>query len=181
MRLLKFIFSRFFICITVIAALTAAIIFLCVYIHSLLPAAAAVALAYAISVAAALSLLAGDSPSEFKYGWLTLIVALPVAGSVLYFISYISRAHRSRRDVLPPPATCVSYEYFADGATLLDRLTALISAANRQVYLEFYILSKGHIWGAILRELKKALARGVEVKNIFRRLGQRPARAHPRL
>lgn len=171
MRLLKFIFSRFFICITVIAALTAAIIFLCVYIHSLLPAAAAVALAYAISVAAALSLLAGDSPSEFKYGWLTLIVALPVAGSVLYFISYISRAHRSRRDVLPPPASCVSYEYFADGATLLDRLTALISAANKQVYLEFYILSKGHIWGAILRELKKALARGVEVKIIYDGLG----------
>lgn len=171
MRFLRFVFSRFFICITVIAALTAAIIFLCVYIHSLLPAAAAIGLAYALSVIAALCLLLGKSPFEFKCGWLTLIVALPIIGAVLYFISYLSRCQKSDGYRVLPSAGCSGFEYFADGAEYLDRLISLISAAKRKVYLEYYIISKGHIWGAVHRELKKALARGVEVKIIYDGLG----------
>lgn len=170
MRFLKFVFSRFFICITTIAALVAAIIFLCVYIHSLLPAAAAIIVSYLFSLIAALVLLAGDSPAEFKCVWLIVIIALPAAGAALYFLSRISRS----RDLplsAPPASSCISYEYFADGATFLDRIISLVSTAKRQVLLEFYIISKGHIWGAFYRELKKALDRGVEVKIIYDGLG----------
>lgn len=171
MRLFRFVFSRFFICITVIAALVAAIIFLCVYIHSLLPAAAAIGLAYLLSLIAALCLLVGDSPAEFKCVWLIVIVALPVAGAVLYALSRLSRTQRAPRIPALPPSSCSSYEYFADGATFLDRMVSLVSTAKRQVYLEFYIISKGHMWGAVCRELKTALARGVEVKLIYDGLG----------
>lgn len=171
MRFLRFVFSRFFICITVIAALVAAIIFLCIYIHSLLPAAAAIALAYLLSLIAALCLLVGDSPAEFKCVWLIVIVALPVAGAVLYALSRLSRTQKSPRIPTLPASSCTSYEYFADGAPFLDRIVSLISTAKRQVYLEFYIISKGHIWGAVCRELKLALARGVEVKIIYDGLG----------
>lgn len=171
MRFLKFVFSRFFICITVIAALTAAIIFLCVYIHSLLPAAAAVGLAYALSLIAATCLLIGKSPFEFKCGWLTVIVALPVAGAVLYFISYLSRCQKRGRTRVMPRAGCSGFEYFADGAEFLNRLISLISTAKKQVFLEFYIISKGHIWDAVCRELFKALERGAEVKIIYDGLG----------
>ena len=167
MRFLRFVFSRFFICITVIAALVAAIIFLCVYIHSLLPAAAAIALSYALSLIAALILLAGDSPSEFKCVWLIVIVALPVSGAVLYFLSRLSRERKTPHAPAPPASSCSSYEYFTDGATFLDRMISLVSTAKKQVLLEFYIISKGHIWGALYRELKIALARGVEVKIIY--------------
>lgn len=172
MRFLKFVFSRFFICITVIAALVAAIIFLCVYIHSLLPAAAAIALSYLVSLVAALSMLAYDSPAEFKCVWLILIVALPVSGAVLYFLSRLNRKRKQSADVpAPPVSSCSSFEYFTDGATMLDRLVSLVSTAKKQVYLEYYIISKGHIWGAMCRELKIALARGVEVKIIYDGLG----------
>ena len=171
MRFVKFVFSRFFICITVIAALVAAIIFLCVYIHSLLPAAAAIALSYIVSLIAALVLLAGDSPSEFRCVWLIVIVALPVSGAVLYFLSRLSRTQGQSHTPSLPASSCTSYEYFADGATFLDRMVSLISTAKKQVLLEFYIISKGHIWGAVCRELKIALARGVEVKIIYDGLG----------
>ncbi len=50
-------------------------------------------------------------------------------------------------------------------------MASLVSTAKKQVYLEFYIISKGHIWGALYRELKIALARGVEVKIIYDGLG----------
>lgn len=171
MRFLKFVFSRFFICITVIAALIAAIIFLCVYIHSILPAAAAIALSYLFSLIAALHLLAGNSPAEFKCVWLILIVVLPVSGAVLYCLSVLSRTQKGPRTPPLSASSCTAYEYFTDGATYLDRLTALISTAKREVLLEFYIISKGHIWGAMFRELKKALERGVEVKIIYDGLG----------
>lgn len=171
MRFAKLIFSKLFICIVIIAALIAAIIFLCFYIHSLLPAAAAVATAYVLSFIAALCLLLSDSPADFKYGWLTLIAALPVAGAVLYFLSCFSRAQNGREANFYPPAVCASYEYFADGAAYLDRLITLVSAAKKQVLLEYYIISKGNIWGAIYRELNKALARGVKVMIIYDGLG----------
>ena len=171
MRFVKFVFSRFFICITVIAALVAAIIFLCVYIHSLLPAAAALALSYLLSLIAALCLLIGNSPAEFKCVWLIVIVALPVSGAVLYALSRLSRTQKSPRIPAMPATSCSSYEYFSDGAAFLDRIVALISTAKKQVLLEFYIISKGHIWGAVCRELKVALARGVEVKIIYDGLG----------
>lgn len=171
MRFLKFVFSRFFICITVIAALVAAIIFLCVYIHSLLPAAAAIGVSYVLSLIAALALLVGDSPAEFKCVWLIVIVVLPVSGAVLYFLSRLRRTKNKPPAPAPPASSCSSYEYFADGATFLDRIVSLVSTAKRQVFLEFYIISKGHIWGAFYRELKTALARGVEVKIIYDGLG----------
>ncbi len=166
MRLIKFIFS-----ITVIAALAAAIIFLCFYIHSLLPVAAAVALAYTLSVIAAVCLLTGESPADFKCAWLTVIVALPVAGAALYFLSYFSRTHKRSAQPAMPVTGCDGYEYFSDGSTYLKRLETLISSAKKSVYLEYYIISKGHIWGAIYRQLLNARARGVEVKIIYDGLG----------
>lgn len=167
MRLIKFVFSRFFICVTVIAALFAAIIFLCFYIHSLLPAAAAIAVSYLLSLIAALHLLSSDGPSEFKCGWMILIVALPVSGAVLYFLYFAERSNKVKKPVALPASSCTSFTYFSDGTTFLDGLVSRISAAKKQVLLEFYIISKGHIWGATFRELKGALARGVEVKIVY--------------
>lgn len=171
MRFVKFVFSRFFICITLIAALTAAIIFLCIYIHSLLPAAAAIALAYTLSLVAAACLLFGNSPSEFRSGWLTLIIIFPVGGAILYFLSCASRCRKCGCRRLLPQSTCTSFEYFDDGAKFLDRLITLVSTAKKYVYLEFYIISKGHIWGLLNKKLTEALARGVEVKIIYDGLG----------
>lgn len=171
MRLIRFVFSRFFICLTVIAALLAAIIFLCVYIHSLLPAAAAIALSYLLSLISALNLLSAESPAEFKCGWLILIVALPVLGAVLYFLSFFGRAQKAPPSEALPPSSCTSFRYFTDGATFLDSLISRISTAKKYVYLEFYIISKGHIWEAFYRELLKAQDRGVEIKIIYDGLG----------
>lgn len=171
MHALKLIFSRLSICIFVIAVLVAAIIFLCYYIHSLLPAAVAIALAYALSLAAAIVLLLSKSPSNFKCGWLVVIIILPAAGAVLYFINFLSAVERCGNAPQYPQARCIGYEYFKDGGEYLNRLCALISNAKHRIYLEYYIISKGHIWGAIEKELEKALARGVEIKIIYDGLG----------
>ncbi len=166
MSFLRFLFSRLFICLLLIAALFAAIIFLCVYIHSLLPAAAAICLAYLLSLSAALYLLADDGPVAFKFAWLALIVASPIGGAVLCFLSHVCSPKGGKAQIFPT-VQYGAYEYFDDGAKFLKRLTELISSAQKRVYLEFYIISKGHIWGCIYDELQLALNRGVEVKIIY--------------
>ena len=158
-------------CVSVITALVAVIVFLCFYVHSLLPVAVAVTASYALSLGTALFLLSAPGPAEFKCGWLTVIVILPVAGAVLYLLSYVSRTQRTERSPVMQRAGCSSYEYFTDGAIYLDRLIALVSSAKRKVYLEYYIIAKGRIWELMLAALKSALARGVEVKIIYDGLG----------
>ncbi len=166
MRFLRFLFSRLCFCLILIAALIAAIIFLCFYIHSLLPAAAAICLSYLLSASAALYLLANDGAIAFKFVWLALIIAFPIGGAVLCLLSRLCPYKGGGAEILPA-AECSLCEFFDDGEKLLKRLAELISLAQKSVYLEFYIISKGHIWGDIFKRLQLALARGAEVKIIY--------------
>lgn len=171
MRLLRFLFSRFFICITVIAALIAAIIFLCVYIHSLLPAAAAVALAYILSSAAAISTLIKDEPEAFVCAWFAVIIFLPVVGAVLYGLYSASSRSRQAPTPFPNAAYFDDFEYFDDGGPFLERLIEFTASAKKRVYLEFYIIAKGKVWSRLYSSILSALSRGVEVKIICDGLG----------
>ncbi len=131
-----------------------------------MPAAAAICLAYLLSLSAALYLLSDDGPVAFKFAWLAIIVAFPIGGAVLCFLSHVCSPKGGKAQIFPS-VKCEECEYFDDGAKLLKKLTGLISEARKRVYLEFYIISKGHIWGCIYDELQLALSRGVEVKIIY--------------
>ncbi|MGN1061380.1 MAG: phosphatidylserine/phosphatidylglycerophosphate/cardiolipin synthase family protein [Candidatus Coproplasma sp.] len=170
MRILRFLFSKLFISLFVIAALCAAIIILCVILHSLLPIAAAICLAYLLSLGATLYLLSGEGAAAFKCAWLAAVVALPVIGAVLCFICH-AYSPKGGYGKLMPQAEYDKYEFFNDGGIFLKRLTELISQAKKSVYLEFYIIAKGEIWSNIFVNLRSALERGVEVKIIYDGLG----------
>lgn len=164
MRRVQFIFCLFIIVVTY-----AAIIFLCLYLHSVLPAAAGAAGAYALSLFTAIALFCGDMRIDYKCAWLAVIAALPVIGAVLYVFSRTG-GDKAKAD---PPVTagCTDYEYFKDGAPYLARITECIPKAKSKVYLEFYIISKGHIWGEIFKQLVDALGRNVSVMIIYDGLG----------
>ena len=170
-RFIKFIFSRLFFCISFIAVIFAAIIFLCLYLHSLLPAALGVAVAYALSLACALFLFCRDGRNDYKCAWLALIAALPVVGVLLYAFSCTGTPKRNDNPPPPPLTTYDECEYFKDGARYLSRLRACVAEAKSEVFLEYYIISKGQIWGLLCKELEKALGRGVCVKIIYDGLG----------
>ena len=167
---MEFIFSRLFFCIIVIAVIFTAIIFLCLYLHSLLPAALGIAVAYALSLACALFLFCREGRNDYKCAWLAVIAALPVVGVILYAFSCTGIV--KRESASPPPlSSYTDCEYFKDGARYLGRLRECVAAAGQNVYLEYYIISKGRIWGLLCRELHKALGRGVSVKIIYDGLG----------
>jgi len=164
-RIIKFLFSKLFICFLVIAALLAAIIFLCVYIRSLLPAAAAVALFYSLSLFACAHILNGNMPHEFKCVWLSLIIALPPLGAALYLCTRTGKPRYIAKAYVPLPFD--GCEYFADGAALLERLTSLIDGAKESVMLDYYIIAKGRVWQKIFSVLKAAIKRGVKVTVVY--------------
>lgn len=170
MRVLRFLFSRLFLCLFIIAVLCAAIITLCICIHSLLPIAAAICLAYLLSLCAAVDMLCSEGAVAFKCAWLAIIIAVPIIGAVLCFISHSFYKPDCRGEPLPP-SYCTRYEFFNDGKLFLNRLTGLISTAQKSVYLEFYIIAKGQVWDKIYKNLTLALERGVEVKIIYDGLG----------
>ena len=170
-RFLQFIFSRLFFCILFIAVIFAAIIFLCLYLHSLLPAALGAASAYALSLTCALVLFCRDGRNDYKCAWLALIAALPIVGAIMYAVSCTGSDKRESAALPPPLSTYEGCEYFKDGARYLSRLKSCVAAAKSTVYLEFYIISKGQIWGLLCKELEKALERGVQVKIIYDGLG----------
>ena len=167
---MEFVFSRLFFCIIVIAVIFTAIIFLCLYLHSLLPAALGVAVAYALSLTCALFLFCRDGRNDYKCAWLAVIAALPVVGAIAYAFSCTGAV---KRESAPPPplSSYTDCEYFKDGARYLGRLRECVASAKKSVYLEYYIISKGSIWGLLYRELQRALERGVSVKIIYDGLG----------
>lgn len=166
MQFLKFIFSRLFLCLLLTAALYAAVVFLCVYIHSLLPAAAAICLSYLLSLTAAARLLSLDKSADSGIAWLALIIAFPIAGAVVCLLTHACPPEGGGARLFPP-VPCADYEYFDDGEKFLKRLTELIRSSQKRVFLEFYIISKGRVWGEICDELQLAAERGVEVRILY--------------
>ncbi|MGN0812068.1 MAG: phosphatidylserine/phosphatidylglycerophosphate/cardiolipin synthase family protein [Candidatus Coproplasma sp.] len=163
-------FSKLFICLFTVVTLCVATVVLCLYLHSLLPVAAAIFLAYLLSLAAALYMLIREGAIAFKCAWLAVIIALPVAGAIMCFISHACSPKGGYGNCLPETGYD-GCEFFGDGEILLKRLTRLISQARKSLYLEFYIIAKGRIWSEIFAELRRALERGVEVKIIYDGLG----------
>lgn len=171
MRLIRFIFSRIFICLVLIAALFAAIIFLCVYIHSLLPAAWALGIAGVFSLATAIYIMGRPSPHYFKCAWLALVAALPLLGALVYFVF---TAEPPRKCTPQNMAVCCGLEnaeYFPTGEAYLGRLAGYIACAEKYILLEYFIIARGRVWSGIFAALKDALARGVKVCIIYDGLG----------
>lgn len=183
----KFIFSLNFLYIALIAAQIAAIIFLCLFIPSVLPAALTFALIYLLSAITAAVLFVRKGTAEIKCAWFVLIVALPVAGAIIYFTATIKckpcgilQIRASRQTGLAGAAalTCGTTEagydraeYFKSGSEFFKRLLSEITNAKKYVLLEFFIIARGHIFNALITAIERAKENGAEVKIIFDGVG----------
>lgn len=187
MRILKNIFSLNFIYILLIAAQIAAIIFLCLAVPSVIPLAAAYAGTFLLSAITAAVLLVRGGGSESKCAWFVLIAGLPVAGSVIYLLATarggrwgLLKVNTGTLDKISACAgemcgTCAAgydrVEYFKDGATLFERLFFEIKRAKLRVYVEFFIVSRGHIFDLFLDALRQAKQNGAEIKILMDGVG----------
>lgn len=186
MRNLPFFKLNFWI-ILLIAAQVAAIIFLCLYIPSLINLAAALLLVWLLSAISSVILFARKGCPEIKLVWMVFIAALPVAGALVYLIASVPRkpcgvltVTDGGRDGLSAAAgglcgTCAagfaSASYFSTGSEFWSAAQTSIKNAKKSVYIEFFIISAGHLMNTVMQSLEQAKQNGAEIRIIFDGVG----------
>lgn len=183
----KFLFSLNFLYIVLIAAQVAAIVFLCLYIPAFMPLALSYVVLWLVTAIAATVLFSREGAPEVKCAWFVLITALPVAGALIYFLATVRRKPYGILDVksatehgLSAAANSLcgtaetSYEaakYFSSGAEFFNILTEEIAHAKKSVYMEFYIICRGHIFNSVMSAIESAKENGAEIKIVLDGVG----------
>ena len=178
-----------FIYLILIAAEIAAIIFLCIWLPSYLPLTAAVFAATWILnlVAGIVAYLRGASP-EISCSVILAIIALPIAGALLYLFSAL---HKKRRGVLKINGLnpqngeertvnrlCgtggVGYDravYLKSGEEYFSLLFKEIARAESCICLEYFIVHKGKTFDSLVNALRAAKETGAEIRFIIDGIG----------
>ena len=185
---LKHVFSIDFLYVLLIAAETAAIIFLCFYIPSIMPVAAAFAGIWLFTLITAAAIVSRRSSPEINCAAVIMIIALPVAGAVIYLIATAKRKLRGEikftgaRPENGIDSACFKAcgicampysraEYFADGDEYFTQLFKEIEKAQKSVYLEYFIMCRGRIFSRLVSALAVANRNGAEIKIIIDGIG----------
>ena len=184
----KFIFSLNFLYVLLIAAETVAIILLCLYLPAFMSVAAAFLGVWLITLIAIILIVCRDGPHEYKCSLALFIIALPVAGAIIYFIAHAGKRERGTLTVenASPEGGLerAAYEYcgicgadydkavyLSEGEKFFDLLFKEIEKAKKSVYLEFFIFSKGEILNRLISALRTAKSGGAEIKIIIDGIG----------
>ena len=61
--------------------------------------------------------------------------------------------------------------YYASGAEMLPDLLADLKKAERYIFMEYFIIEEGEMWGSILEVLRERVKAGVDVRIIYDDLG----------
>lgn len=188
MRFPKFIFSLNFLNLLLIAVEAAAIIFLCLYIPAFMPVAGAFAAVWLISLTAVIFAVGRGGSPEINCSVALFIIALPVAGALIYAFS---RLHGKERGTLTVTnaqpsdglesaayeccgVSGVGYDratYIRNGDEFFSLLFKEIEKAKEKVYLEYFIVCRGKIFSRLLSALRTAKDNGAEIKIIIDGIG----------
>ena len=183
------LFNLNFIYLILIAAEIAAIIFLCFYLPSYVPVtAAAIAVIWLLDiVAGTLAYCKGASP-EISCSVILLIIALPIAGAVVYLFSSFRKRKRGTLKITNAKALSgeentvkelcgtggVGYDravYLKSGEEYFDLLFKEIEGAKKSVLLEYFIVHRGETFNRLLSALKSAKRNGAEINFIIDGIG----------
>lgn len=168
--------------IVLIAAQVAAIVFLCLYLPAFLPVTIAFVAMWALTaVTSVILLLRGGSP-EVKCAWFVIIAVLPIAGALIFYVASVKKkpcgilnikcnnltglARAANLSCGTVPAEYSEARYFSTGAGFWNCAVSEIESAKKSVYIEFFIISRGHLFGSVLGALEKAKRNGAEIKII---------------
>lgn len=160
------------------------------------------------SVVVGLYVLNTDADNSVKLTWLTIIMLLPVFGSLLY--AYIANdfghwaikkwmeeiLKNTSQRLQTPPETAKKLEepentslrqlahyvgqtgcypvyentavsYYPSGEEAFAEMLEQLEQAKRFIFLEYFIVDDGHMWGRILEILARKAKEGVEVRVMY--------------
>ncbi len=165
--------------------------------------------AYATWIFVIIKITASDDNPDYKAPWLLVVMLIPVAGFMLYFMFYSrklkskyvkrlselrTRGYDGEDSALTEalresdPHACsqakmlcrlsggrlfsnTEVTYFPLGEHMLPELLSDLEAAERFIYMEYFIIEEGKFWDPVLEVLKRKAAAGVEVKLLYDDLG----------
>ena len=167
-----------------------------------------------LEIIAFIGLINKDANPEYKASWSAVILFLPIAGAVLYFLFYERRISKKegaiiRKSILDMRAIPQSDEkrealarlavadplaagkaraiisddplaqiyvgtdakYFPTGEEYFEALISDIQAAEKFIFLEYFIIDEGELWDRVHDEIRKKASEGVEVRVLFDDIG----------
>ena len=164
---------------------------------------------WATEIACVINIIASDEKPDYKVPWLLIVLVIPVAGFMLYFLfgsrtlkkKYVRRLEDMRhqtyksdtpslldelrgRDLAAASQanmlvklsgsnlfTNTSQRYFPLGEDMHASLLPDLRAAEKFIFMEFFIIEDGIFWRSILDILREKAAQGVEVRVIYDDMG----------
>ncbi len=162
---------------------TTVLIFLLYIIEAVFTVFVSVRLAQAFKPCAYLSVLFSfcvllfivsyDIDSSSKLTWSIIIMLIPFAGAgfclySLYKVKAIEKKRQAARKKEGFPQYTGCYvEYFPCGKSLWQTILQEINNAQRYIFLEYFIVEEGDMWGSILSLLSEKAKSGVEVRLLY--------------
>ena len=139
----------------------------------------------AFALIAAVRVLAQDALPESKLARTALAIALPFAGAAFCFAFRPIRAEkfsparvrtegalaRFSRLTGREESTAASARYFPVGRDWRAPFLADLAAAEKEIFLEYYIIAEGVFWDEIFAVLRERAEKGVAVKLLFDAFG----------
>lgn len=184
----KSIFNLNFLYLILIAAEIAAIIFLCLWLQSLIPLAVGFAVVWILNLVAAACVYSRGRSPEISCSLIIVIIALPIVGAVFYLTSAFKKQRRGKLKLSGVPhtegyggialslcgTTDAGYDkavYFKDGEEFFNLLFKEIENAEKSVYLEYFIVGRGRIFNRLVSAVRTAHKKGAEIKFIIDGVG----------
>lgn len=76
-----------------------------------------------------------------------------------------------RKESALPATDCYEYKYFSSGEEYSAQLEKELAAAQKYIFLEFFVISEGKFWGRVHKILKEKADAGVDVRVIYDDIG----------
>lgn len=164
---------------------------------------------YVVNIFLVLHLVKQDKTAAYKVIWIVIIMAIPLAGGVLYLLfgnnrttkklgthikeqaiienflssdnvpAYEQSDNNSRADLIRYIQRASSYHpydstnttYYPMGELMFESMLVELRKAERFIFMEYFIISKGQMWNKILEILLQKAEEGVDVRLIFDDVG----------
>lgn len=126
-----------------------------------------------LSFAVLLLIVSTDIDSCSKLTWSIAIILIPFAGAgfclySLYKVKSLEKRCQLKNKTKSFPQYPGCYvEYFPCGAQLWQAILKEIDSAKHYIFLEYFIVEEGKMWGSILSLLAEKAQNGVEVRLLY--------------
>ena len=120
-----------------------------------------------------LFIVSSDIDSSSKLTWSIFIMLIPFAGAGFCLYSlYKVKSIENKRQTINKPKSFPQYtgcyvEYFPNGKNLWQAILKEINSAQRYIFLEYFIVDEGKMWGSILSLLSQKAKKGVEIRLLY--------------